>query len=158
MILLRRVWNWLSLEGRAGRREYNLVLWPMAAGFPALIFRDMRVRNSDGWISLGDGLFMVGGFMLLAFFGMVVTARRLHDIGHSAAWIFIFMFVLKLVYALYERMPLGLLRDVVLGVPLACGAAVLIFLAIKRGEPDTNVFGPPSGRGQTRHDACGRRS
>lgn len=158
MILLRRVWNWLSLEGRAGRREYNLVLWPMAAGFPALIFRDMRVRNSDGWISLGDGLFMVGGFMLLAFFGMVVTARRLHDIGRSAAWIFIFMFVLKLVYALYERMPLGLLRDVVLGVPLACGAAVLIFLAIKRGEPDTNVFGPPSGRGQTRHDACGRRS
>lgn len=158
MILLRRVWNWLSLEGRAGRREYNLVLWPMAAGFPALIFRDMRVRNSDGWISLGDGLFMVGGFMLLAFFGMVVTARRLHDIGRSAAWIFIFMFVLKLVYALHERMPLGLLRDVVLGVPLACGAAVLIFLAIKRGEPDTNVFGPPSGRGQTRHDACGRRS
>lgn len=152
MTFLRRIWNWLSLEGRAGRLEYNLVLWPMAAGFPVLILRDMSVRNSDGWISLGDGLFMVGGFMLLAFFGMVVTARRLHDIGRSAAWIFIFMFVLKLVYALHERTPSGLLREVMLGVPLACGAAVLIFLAIKRGEPEANMFGPPPSGGPSQPD------
>lgn len=145
MSWMRRFWSWLSLEGRARRLEYNLVLWPAAAGFPALIMRDMSVRRPDGWISLGDGLFLVGGFMLLTALGVIVTARRLHDVGRSAAWIFVFMFVLKAAHAIYERMPLGLLREVALGVPLTCGVAVLIFLAIRPGEPIANMFGPPSG-------------
>lgn len=149
MSRVRRFWSWLSLEGRAGRREYNLLIWPMVAGFAVILTGGIGDQRAGREPTIESVLGLVGAVMLLSTIGIVAVGRRLHDIGRSVVWIFAVATVLKLAHALQERMPPGGLRDVVFGAPLVGVGVALVVLAVKRGEPDTNIFGPPPRLGRS---------
>ncbi|WP_421930777.1 DUF805 domain-containing protein [Phenylobacterium sp.] len=133
--------RWFSLEGRSGRREFNLVCLPLLAwvlllGFTLETFAPNGIKNL-GWM-------LATFFLFVAPFGLIIPAiaRRLHDLGFSAGWLFALGFAVKLF-----RIAMGHIPDdrVRLGLEiLAVGAVLGLFLMLiaRRGQAGENQFGP----------------
>lgn len=131
--LLRRV---VSFQGRAGRAEYVAVICTALLGFVAA---DLGGEAPAWRALLGIALF----FLMIAL-GFAAAARRLHDLGRSAFWMVVILLPMRLLHSWYEGMELGLGRDLVGGLTIACLGAGLIVLAVLPGQTGGNEYGEPT--------------
>lgn len=128
----------LSFEGRATRRAFIGIVGPLVAlevGYVAWLER----TAPDG---LGDSPWFWPSFIAL-FAPMALAAptifRRMHDLGHSGVLIFLAGVALRVVVAAFAWAGLPEAENPVL---LAGFGAGLIYLAVTRGTPGENQFGP----------------
>lgn len=143
---MKRLWSWFSLEGRAGRAEYNAVLWSVLGALALMVWR-FNVHKTSGTITLGPALGFAGGVAALALPLIAVVARRLHDIGRSVLWLVVVATVWRIVEPQHERLSPGAWREAAQVAPLALIFVALLVLAVKKGDPDKNEFGAPPGHG-----------
>lgn len=142
--------SWFSLEGRSGRREFNLVCLPLLAwvlvlGVTLETFAPNGIKNL--------GLMLATFVLFVAPFGLIIPAlaRRLHDLGFSAGWLFALAFGVKLFRIAMSHIPDDRVR---LGLEvLAVGVVLGLFLTliVRRGQAGENQFGPdlaPSSSGE----------
>ncbi len=118
--------NYVNFKGRAGRPEFWVFVIINAIINWLLSFVGGLIHPYVGYV-LG-GLFMLAVLMPT----LSVAARRLHDIGKGAGWIFIIF------------------------VPII-GAIWFIILCAKAGEPNENRFGAvPEECDPTKGDCCNK--
>lgn len=133
--------RWFSLEGRGGRREFNLVCLPLLA-WVVLLGVTLETVAPNGIKDLSG---LIAAFVLLVAPFLVIIpaiARRLHDLGFSAGWLFALAFAVKLF-----RIAMGHIPDagVRLGLETLGGGVILgllLMLIVRRGQAGENQFGP----------------
>lgn len=141
MRLARRIFTWLNADGRGGRLEYNLVLWPVLCLVGALILQAYARDYAGFERTLGSVFsFLVMMVSLLAV-AMITIGRRLHDIGQSIHWAPLMMLAVQVVHLVFDWLFPEAARSV--GVVLSCVLAggALIYLAIKPGDLEANEYG-----------------
>lgn len=133
--------RWFTLEGRAGRREFNLVCLPLLLWEVAYIAM-LEAFAPDGIRGLG---WLLAGFVLLiAPYALIIPAiaRRLHDLGFSAGWLFALAVAGKLVSVGLSHVQTEVVRS---GLEI-CGIgvllALLVMLVVRPGQVGENQFGP----------------
>lgn len=111
-------------NGRATRLEYF--------GFPLLLFLVLCVLSAVE-VSLYDDAYLATLCMFVAILPILsLSVRRLHDAGHSGAWVFVSLLITVLLLFLLPPnfhifRPIGFL---------------LIFGLVKKSEPGANKYGP----------------
>lgn len=142
MNIARRIFAWLTAEGRGGRMEYNLVLWPVLSLLLALIVQ-AYARDFAGFErTLGSVFSLLGMMTSLLAVAMITIGRRLHDIGQSIQWVPLAMLALQVTHLVFARLFPDAHQAV--GVVLVCVLAGggLIYLAVRPGELEANEYGP----------------
>ncbi len=132
----------LRTKGRAGRREFWVVVTPVLAWNVVLIWGLYRFAP-HGIGSIVEALAILV-FLMMApdWLGIAATARRLHDLNRSAFWIFGVGMLARVAQALYRAAPAGPGRYAVLVVSVLAAAAVIATLGFKKGDAMENRYGP----------------
>lgn len=143
MNIARRIFAWLVGEGRGGRLEYNLVLWPMLCLVLALVLQGYAREFAGFERTLGSVFNFLGMMVSLLAVAMITIGRRLHDIGQSIQWAPLVMLALRVVHLVFVWLFPDAPRSA--GVLLVCALAGggLIYLAVRPGELEANEYGPP---------------
>lgn len=129
----------LSFSGRATRRTYIGVVGPLVAIEAAYV-------TWLEWIAphgLGDSPWFWPSFLaLFAPIGLAAPTvlRRAHDRGHGGVAIFLVGAALQLVVAAFKWAGWPEAENPVLLAGIGAG---LTYLAVARGTPGENPFGPP---------------
>ena len=132
----------LSLEGRASRREFWLVVGPVLLWNAGLIGA-LEVLAPDGVKALPAALaVLIFGMMAPDFLGIAAIARRLHDLGQSAMWICGAGLAVRIAQAAYRWIPAGLGRLVIIVAGTLAFGACIAWLGGKTGVPGPNEHGP----------------
>lgn len=139
-----RLRDWLSIQGRAGRREYALVAAP-AVAFLAAIAAISETFWPNGMPGSWPLLF-VAVFMSAMWLVAISVGRRLHDIGRSVFWLVAPSIILRLTEALHDRLEPGVWQILARAVPIAGLILTLVWLGWKPGQPEANEFGAPPGQ------------
>lgn len=118
----------LSSTGRAGRLRFWLGLGVLMAGFLAL--------EALALYEYLPGAIALIGYLALAYMGLCLLAKRLHDRGRSGWWAGLVLLAFVMVWP-WPVMIWDFAGFVVLGW-------ALVELLMLRGEDGHNRFGPPT--------------
>ncbi len=134
--------NLLSTKGRAGRKEFWVILTPVLT-WNFLLVWGLYTLAPHGIGSILEALAVLV-FLMMApdWLGIAVTARRLHDLGRSAFWIFGVGMLARGAQALYRVSPAGPGRYAVLVVSVLAAAVVIATLGFRKGDAMENQYGP----------------
>jgi uncharacterized membrane protein YhaH (DUF805 family) len=136
--ILRKTGGLLSFNGRAERKEFAAVAGPLVLFEGALVWLS-EMLAPDG---LGDTPWF-WPYLLLVFAPIALVApvvvRRLHDLGRSAIWAFLFGTAANLLTVLLVWAGLPEAENPVL---LAALSGALIYLVAAPGHAGDNQFGP----------------
>lgn len=137
---LKALSKWFSLEGRANRREFNLVGLPLLAWIAVEIVT-LEILAPHGIRNLP--LMLTGFFLLVSPFALIIPAiaRRLHDLGLSAGWLFALTFAVKLFRVGVSHIPDGLARSGAEAVGVGIVFGLLLMLIFRKGQAGENQFG-----------------
>lgn len=138
---LKSLGKWFSLEGRAGRREFNLVCLPLFAWIAVQIVT-LEIVAPDGIRNLP--LMLTGFFLLVSPFALIIPgiARRLHDLSLSAGWLFALTFAVKLFRVGVSHISDGRVRSGAETVGVGIVLGLLLMLIFRKGQAGENQFGP----------------
>jgi len=137
-----RLREWLNLQGRGSRREFNTVFFSVLFWMTGYIWalKTFAPPGRDqplGWVLAGLSLMLAPSAI-----GLMAIARRLHDLDRSAGWLFAFSISVKLIKTLYERVVPEWARPVLVVLCFAVAGLSLVLLATRKGTAGDNQFGP----------------
>jgi uncharacterized membrane protein YhaH (DUF805 family) len=133
--------RWFTLEGRAGRREFNLICLPLLLWEVAYI-ATLEAVAPNGIRGLG---WLLAGFVLMmAPYALIIPtlARRLHDLGFSAGWLFVLAFAVKLFRLGVSHIQTEVVRSGLEICGIGALLALLVMLVVRPGQVGENQFGP----------------
>lgn len=134
---LRKLTRVVSFGGRAGRKEFAAIATPLIVFEVAVIWLGEALELQ----TMPAPWFGLVIFLILAPIALIapVVLRRLHDIGQSGIWIFLFGTAANVASALVVWAGLPEAENPVLAATIGAG---LLYLAAARGNPGDNRFGP----------------
>lgn len=145
-----KFWTSWTLEGRSSRSEYwfaqlFVFLILCASGLLGAVASDsiegVRIINSIGW------LILIGPLACL-------MVRRLHDIGKSGAWVWLWLgpWAINLMFEFQgnkwlEKLEYGLMDGsaifaIIVGIVGLIGAIVMLIFTTKPSQKAVNAYGP----------------
>ena len=133
--------NYFKFKGRSTRSEYWWwVLFIVLAGIPlTLIDRGLSPYDYDNQNGVLSGLFELATLIPSLSLGV----RRLHDINKSGWWLLMWLSSLLIIpIILLVVMGIWLWFILLLIIPMTVPMIILLVWAAKRGETNTNKYGP----------------
>jgi len=132
----------LSFKGRAGRREFWVIVGPILVWNVALISALEAVAPHGIKNILAALLVLIFGMMAPDFLGVTAISRRLHDLNRSAWWIYGLGIVARLAQSTYKGSSDVVARTGVLILAVLLAGAAIGYLGLRKGDPGKNQFGP----------------